>query len=61
MNIIERGRAYLQSLQAQAKRTAWAWKQCPQCGSRLTIKNGSYQCWPWLGRADWLKRAWTNS
>ena len=42
MNIIERGRAFLQSLQALAGRSAWDWKQCPTCGSRLTIKNGSY-------------------
>ena len=56
MNIIERGRAYLQSLQAQAKRTAWDWKQCPQCGSRLTIKNGSYQRRPWfLGRRETVR------
>ena len=42
MNIIERGRAFLQSPQALAGRTAWDWKQCPACGSRLTIKNGGY-------------------
>ena len=42
MNIIERGRAFLQSLQALAGCTAWDWKQCTACGSRLTIKNGGY-------------------
>ena len=48
MNIIERGRAFLQSLQALAGRSAWAWQRCPACGSRLTIKNGSYTRRPWF-------------
>ena len=48
MNIIERGRVFVQSLQALAERTAWDWKQCPACGSRLTIKNGSYTRRPWF-------------
>lgn len=48
MNIIERGRAFLQSLRALADRTAWDWKRCPACGSMLTIKNGSYTRWPWF-------------
>jgi hypothetical protein len=48
MNIIERGRAFLQSLRELAGRSAWDWKRCPQCGSRLTIKNGSYQRRPWF-------------
>jgi transposase-like protein len=48
MNIIERGRAFLQSLRELAGRTAWDWKQCPQCGSTLTIKNGSYRRHPWF-------------
>lgn len=48
MNIIERGRAFGQSLRALAGRTAWAWKQCPRCGSTLTIKNGSYTRRPWF-------------
>jgi transposase-like protein len=47
MNIIERGKAFLQSLQALAARSAWDWQQCPACGSRLTIKNGSYTRRPW--------------
>jgi competence CoiA-like predicted nuclease len=41
MNIIERGKAFLQSSRALAGRTAWDWKRCPACGSTLTIKNGS--------------------
>jgi hypothetical protein len=50
MNIIERGRAFLQSLYGLTGRTAWDWKQCPTCGSRLTIKNGSYTRLPWSFR-----------
>ena len=50
MNIIERGRAFLQSLQALAGRSAWDWKRCPACGSRLTIKNGGYLRQPWTFR-----------
>jgi transposase-like protein len=48
MNIIERGKAFLQSLRELAGRTAWDWKRCPQCGSPLTIKNGSYTRQPWF-------------
>ena len=48
MNIIERGRAFVQSLRELAGRTAWDWKRCPRCGSTLTIKNGSYTRRPWF-------------
>jgi len=48
MNIIERGRSFVQSLLALIARTAWDWKRCPQCGSTLTIKNGSYTRKPWF-------------
>ena len=48
MNNIERGRVFLQWLQALAARSAWDWKQCLACGSRLTIKNGSYTRRPWF-------------
>ena len=48
MNIIERGRAFLQSLRELAGRSAWDWKHCPTCGSRLTIKNGGYLRRPWF-------------
>lgn len=48
MNIIERGKAFVESLRALAARTAWDWKRCPQCGSTLTIKNGSYVRRPWF-------------
>lgn len=48
MNIIERGRAFVQSLRDLVGRSAWDWKRCPACGSTLTIKNGSYTRRPWF-------------
>jgi hypothetical protein len=48
MNIIERGKAFVQSLRALAERTAWDWQRWPACGGRLTIKNGSYTRRPWF-------------
>lgn len=48
MNIIERGRAFLESLIALAGRRGWEWRRCPNCGSMRTIKNGSYRRRPWL-------------
>jgi len=48
MNIIERGKAFVQALRELAERTAWDWKRCPACGSTLTIKNGSYTRRPWF-------------
>jgi len=50
MNIIERGRAHLQSLMVLAKRTVWDWKQCPGCGSTCTSCWGSYTRHPWCLR-----------
>ena len=47
MNIIERGRAFLQSLRELAGRTAWDWRRCPHCGQTLTSKWGSYTRHPW--------------
>lgn len=48
MNIIERGRTFVQWLLALVARTAWDWQRCPACGSTLTIKNGSYTRRPWF-------------
>ena len=48
MNIIERGKAFVESLRALAARTAWDWQRCPSCGNTLTIKNGSYTRRPWF-------------
>jgi transposase-like protein len=47
MNIIERGRAFAQSLRQLMQRTAQAWRRCPNCGSTVTHKNGSYTRRPW--------------
>lgn len=47
MNIIERGRAFAKRLRELATRSVWNWRQCPHCGSRVTIKNGSYTRHPW--------------
>ena len=47
MNIIERGRAFLEQLKELAGRTVWDWKRCPHCDSWWTIKNGSYWRHPW--------------
>ncbi len=48
MNIIERGRAHLQSLFALAQRSVWDWKRCPTCGGRSTSRWGTYPRNPWV-------------
>lgn len=48
MNIIERGRQFVQSLRELANRSLWDWRRCPHCGSRNTIKNGGYWRHPWF-------------
>lgn len=48
MNIIERGRAFLQALRELAGRTVGDWRRCPHCGDSLTCKWGSYTRQPWL-------------
>jgi len=47
MNIIEHGRAFVQSLRELASRSVWDWRRCPHCGSTMTHKNGSYARHPW--------------
>ena len=47
MNIVERGKAFSKRLQELAERGAWDWKQCPHCGSRVTVKYGGYTRHPW--------------
>ena len=47
MNIIARGKAFLEQLRALAQRGVWEWKRCPHCGSTWTIKNGGYVRHPW--------------
>jgi transposase-like protein len=59
MNIIERGRAHLQSLIALANRGAWEWRRCPRCGSTHTCRWGGYRRQPWFleGRQEvWVQR-----
>ena len=48
MNIVERGKEFLKSLRELADGSARDWKQCPHCGSKLTIKNGGYTREPWF-------------
>ena len=47
MNIIDRGRAFVQGLRALAGRSGWEWRRCPYCGDTLTCKWGSYPRHPW--------------
>jgi hypothetical protein len=47
MNIIERGRAWLDHLRALATRTAWEWRRCPSCGGTQTQRWGAYTRHPW--------------
>jgi hypothetical protein len=47
MNIIERGRAFVQSLRELAGRSAWDWRRCPKCGGTWTVRNGGYKRKPW--------------
>ena len=48
MNIVERGRGFLQGLWALAERRAWEWRRCPRCGETETCKWGSYERRPWF-------------
>jgi hypothetical protein len=48
MNIVERGRAFLQGLRGLAERKVWEWRRCPHCGETETCKWGSYQRRPWF-------------
>jgi transposase-like protein len=61
MNMIERGRDFVQKLRALARRTMWDWRHCPRCGSDCTIKNGGYWRRPWTiaGRREVrIQRHW---
>jgi transposase-like protein len=48
MNIVDRAKAFVHSLEALAKKTAWDWRRCPQCGQDETIKYGTYTVHPWF-------------
>jgi hypothetical protein len=47
MNIIERGKAFVQRLRELASRSAWDWKRCPRCGDTDTIRHGHRKVHPW--------------
>ena len=47
MNIIERGRRFVESLRELASRSVRDWRRCPRCGSTITRKNGTYTRHPW--------------
>jgi hypothetical protein len=48
MNIIDRAKAYVHSLEALAKKTAWDWRKCPKCGQNDTMRYGTYTVHPWF-------------
>jgi transposase-like protein len=48
MNIVDRAKAFVHSLEALAKKTAWDWRACPKCGQSDTIKHGTYPTHPWF-------------
>ena len=48
MNIIEKAKAFVHSLEALAKKTAWEWRECPRCGNDDTIRYGTYRVHPWF-------------
>lgn len=48
MNIIDRAKAFVQSLRDLAHRSAWDWRRCPYCGDCLTHKHGTYIRRPWF-------------
>src|SRR5687768_3145392 len=47
MNIIDRGRAFLDGLRGVHARTAWDWRRCPSCGQTDTWRHGTYRRHPW--------------
>lgn len=48
MNIIDRGKQFLQHLKELAERKLWDWRRCPRCGGMKTIKHGTYARKPWF-------------
>ncbi len=61
MNIIERGKAFVQHLWELANRSAWDWRRCPRCGSTDSSKNGGRKVHPWTmeGRTEVrIQRHW---
>jgi transposase-like protein len=63
MNIIERGRHFVEYLRGLAKRCVWDWRQCPRCGGTWTRRNGGYHRHPWTleGRREVrIQRHWCS-
>ena len=50
MNIIDRAKAFVHSLETLAKRTIWDWRECPACGQTDTMRYGTYTVHPWHRR-----------
>jgi len=48
MNIIDRAKAFVHSLETLAKRTIWDWRECPACGQTDTMRYGTYTVHPWF-------------
>ena len=48
MNIIERAKAFVQSLREVAGRSVWDRRRCPRCGGTDTCKYGTYTRNPWF-------------
>lgn len=48
MNIVDRASAFVHSLEALTKKSAWDWRRCPKCGKADTIKHGTYTTHPWF-------------
>jgi len=56
MNIIERGKQFVQHLKGLANRSAWDWRRCPRCGGSGTVRNGTRKVHPWtLEGRKWVR------
>src|SRR3954451_14812898 len=47
MSIVQRARAFVQSLRELAERSSGQWRCCPYCGDSLTRRHGGYWRHPW--------------
>lgn len=48
VNIIERAKAFVQSLRELGGRSIWDWRRCPRCGDTDTCRYGTYTRNPWF-------------
>jgi hypothetical protein len=48
MNIVDRAAAFVQSLEALSRKTAWDWRRSPRCGKGETTRYGTYTVHPWF-------------